>query len=76
MNRHAFVFREMYPAMSSLPKRVLYASMGLAGVVAVACVLDFVGGWTFAQHYGMDVMLLIGAGIVIYLAIDALAEQK
>jgi hypothetical protein len=76
MNRPAFVFREMYPAMTSLPKRVLYASMGLAGIVAVACVLDFVGGWTFAKHYVMDVMLLIGAGIVIYLAIDALAEQK
>jgi len=62
--------------MSSLPKRVLYASMGLAGVVAAACVLDLVGGWTFAHYWGMDVMLLIGAGIVIYLAIDALAEQK
>jgi uncharacterized membrane protein len=78
MNRPAFASRETFPAMSSLPKRVLYAAMGLAGIVAVACVLDFVtpGGWTFAQHYGMDVMLLIGAGIVIYLAIDALAEQK
>ncbi|HEV8068615.1 MAG TPA: hypothetical protein VGP76_12830 [Planctomycetaceae bacterium] len=76
MNRPALAFREIYPSMSSLPKRVLYASMGLAGVVAAACVLDLVGGWTFAHHWGMDVMLLIGAGIVIYLAIDALAEQK
>jgi uncharacterized membrane protein len=76
MNRPAFAFREIYPSMSSLPKRVLYASMGLAGIVGLACILDFVGGWTFAQHYGMDIMLLIGAGIVIYLAIDALAEQK
>jgi hypothetical protein len=76
MNRPAFAFREIHPSMSSLPKRVLYASMGLAGVVAAACILDFVGGWTFAKHYSMDVMLLIGSGIVIYLAIDALAEQK
>jgi uncharacterized membrane protein len=78
MNRPAFAFREIYPSMSSLPKRVLYASMALAGIVAAACLLDFVtpGGWTFAQHYGMDVILLIGSGIVIYLAIDALAEQK
>jgi len=78
MNQPAFALREIYPAMSSLPKRVLYASMALAGIVAGACILDFVtpGGWTFAQHYVMDVMLLIGSGIVIYLAIDALAEQK
>jgi hypothetical protein len=26
--------------------------------------------------YVMDVMFLVGAGIVIYLAIDALGEQK
>jgi hypothetical protein len=76
MNRPALAFREIYPSMSSLPKRILYASMGLAGIVAVACVLDFFGGVTFAGHWGMDIMLLIGAGIVIYLGIDALAEQK
>jgi hypothetical protein len=67
--------------MSSLPKRVLYGSMGLSGLVALAAVGDFVtGGMIFASHtmsgYVMDVMFLIGAGIVIYLAIDALAEQK
>jgi len=76
MNRTAFAFRETHRSMSSLPKRVLYAAMGLAGLVAFACLLDFVGGWTFSKHYGMDVMLLICSAIVIYLGIDALAEQK
>ena len=76
MNQPALAFREIHRSMTSLPKRVLYASMGLAGIVAVACVLDFVSGWTFASHYGMDIILLIAAGIVIYLGIDALAEQK
>jgi hypothetical protein len=67
--------------MSSLPKRVLYASIGLTGLVAAAAVIDFLtGGMVFASHsmsgYLMDVFFLIGSGIVIYLAIDALAEQK
>jgi hypothetical protein len=68
--------------MTSWPKRILYGSIGLTGLVAVAAVIDFVtGGMIFnASHttsgYVMDVMFLIGAGIVIYLAIDALAEQK
>jgi hypothetical protein len=68
--------------MTSWPKRILYASIGLTGLVAVAAVIDFVtGGMVFnASHstsgYVMDVMFFIGAGIVIYLAIDALAEQK
>jgi hypothetical protein len=68
--------------MTSWPKRILYASIGLAGLVALASVIDFVtGGMVFngtrsTSGYVMDVMFLIGAGIVIYLAIDALGEQK
>jgi len=67
--------------MNSLPKRVLYASIGLMGLVALAAVGDFVtGGMVFASQsmagYMMDIFFLAGAGIVIYLAIDALADQK
>jgi hypothetical protein len=67
--------------MNFQPKHVLYASIGVTGLVAAAAVLDFVtGGWVFATHsmagYVMDAMFIVGAGIVIYLAIDALAEQK
>ena len=67
--------------MNSVPKRVLQASIGLMGLVGVAAIIDFVtGGWVFASQsmsgYIMDVLFLIGAGIVIYLAIDALAEQR
>lgn len=67
--------------MTSWPKRILYGSIGATGLVAVAAVIDFVtGGMIFASHstsgYVMDALFLIGAGIVIYLAIDALGEQK
>ncbi len=67
--------------MNSLPKRVLYASIGVMGLVALAAAADFLtGGWIFASQsmsgYVMDFMFLAGAGVVIYLAIDALAEQK
>jgi hypothetical protein len=76
MTEPATAFREIFPSMTSLPKRVLYASMGLAGVVAAAAALDVVGGWIFEKHWGLDIVLLLGAGIVIYLGIEALAEQK
>jgi hypothetical protein len=67
--------------MNSLPKRVLYASIGVMGLVAAAAAVDFLtGGWVFASQsmsgYMMDALFLVGAGVVIYLAIDALAEQK
>jgi len=67
--------------MNSLPKSVLRASIGVMGLVAVAAAIDFLtGGWVFASNsmsgYVMDFLFLAGAGVVIYLAIDALAEQK
>jgi hypothetical protein len=67
--------------MNSVPKRVLYASIGLMGLVATAALIDFLtGGWVFASQsmsgYVMDFLFMAGAGIGIYLAIDALAEQK
>lgn len=71
-----------FALMTSWPKRFLYGSIGLAGLVSLAAVIDFVtGGMVFnasrsTSGYVMDVMFLIGAGIVIYLAIDALKEQK
>jgi uncharacterized membrane protein len=67
--------------MNSLPRRLLYASIGLTGLVAAIAVIDFVtGGGVFASHtmtgYVMDGLFIVGAGLTIYLAIDALAEQK
>jgi threonine/homoserine/homoserine lactone efflux protein len=67
--------------MNSLAKNVLYGSIGVAGLVAAGAVLDLVtGGGIFATHstagYVMDALFIVGAGIVIYLALDALAEQK
>jgi hypothetical protein len=66
--------------MSSLPKRILYLSMGLAGVVAVACVADLVMpptvNFVFGRSMVLDVIFLVAAGLVIYLSVDALREQK
>lgn len=62
--------------MTSLPKRILYGSIGIVGLVAVASVADIVTEFPFGRYIVMDVIFLVAAGIVIYLAIDALAEQK
>jgi peptidoglycan/LPS O-acetylase OafA/YrhL len=70
------VITERYRTMTSLPKRVLFASIGLMAIVILASILDIATGWTFAAHWGMDIVFLITAAIVIYLGIDALREQK
>ena len=72
----ALAITERYRAMTSLPKRVLYASIGLMGIVILASLIDVLTGWTFAKHWGMDIVFMIAAGVVIYLGFDALREQK
>jgi hypothetical protein len=80
MSPLTFASREQIRTMTSLPKRVLYASIGLAGLVILATLADIATGAVFgmdgARMWTMDVIFLICGGIVIYLAIDALAEQK
>ncbi len=60
-------FEEQHRIMNSLAKNVLYGSMGVAGLVAAAAVLDFVtGGGIFAAHsmagYVMDVLFIVVRG--------------
>lgn len=59
--------------MADLPKRVVIASIIVAGVVAVASVLDLVMGLPFGGKHTMvmDILFLICAGIVGYLGWDA-----
>jgi hypothetical protein len=76
MSRPAIAISQRYRAMTSLPKRVLYASIGLMALVILAAVIDMATGWTFASHWGMDITFMIAAGVVIYLGIEALREQK
>jgi hypothetical protein len=63
--------------MTSLSKRVLYVSMAVMILVALAAVVDMATpGWIFARSWAMDILFVVGAGIVIYLALDALKDQK
>jgi putative Ca2+/H+ antiporter (TMEM165/GDT1 family) len=62
--------------MNTLSKRVLYGSIGLAAAVVAASVVDILTGLLFARSMTMDICFLIGAGIVIYMAVDSLQDQK
>ncbi len=59
--------------MTELPKRVVIASMIVAGVVALAAILDLVAKIPFGGKHTMvmDILFLISAGIVGYLAWDS-----
>ncbi|MGH7200245.1 MAG: hypothetical protein ACREJB_06545 [Planctomycetaceae bacterium] len=62
--------------MADVSKKVIYGSMGVAGLVILVCLLDLVLGMPFAGMMVMDIMFLIGAGIVLYLGWDALQDLR
>lgn len=62
--------------MSPTSKSLLIGSMVVAGLVAVLAAIDMVLGFPFAKRVVMDIMLLLGAGLVLYLGIDSYLELK
>jgi len=52
-------------------KSMVVGSMIAAGVVAAASVMDLVFKFPFSGQILMDVMFLIGAGLVGYMGYDA-----
>ena len=57
--------------MANASKQMVIGAMAVAGIVALAAIADLVIGVPFAGRMVMDIMFLIGAGLVIYMSWDA-----
>ena len=62
--------------MSNTSKYMVIGSMVIGLVVAVAALLDIATGFPFAGKKLMDVMFLVGAGLVLYLGWDTYNEFR
>lgn len=62
--------------MTNSSKYMIIGSMAAAGLVAVAALIDMFAGVPFAKQVVMDIMFLLGAGVVIYMGWDAMQESK
>ena len=61
---------------SNLPKNLIFASFGVAGLVSVLAILDIVASFPFAGSMTMDILFLLSAAIVGYLAWDAFKDMS
>ena len=52
-------------------KRMIFASWIIAGIVLAVAAADLAIGFPFGRQVVMDVMFLLGAALVGYLAFDA-----
>lgn len=62
--------------MSNSSKYMIFGSMGASALVALAAILDIATGIPFRRQFLMDILFLIGAGIVIYMGWDTYQESK
>jgi hypothetical protein len=60
---------------SNLPKNLVFGSFGAAGLVAVLAILDIVTTFPFAGSMTMDILFILSAAIVGYLAWDAYKDM-
>lgn len=62
-------------AASSLPKNLVMGSFAVAGLVAAAALLDMVAKIPFAGQITFDILFLLAALVVGYLAYDAYKDM-
>jgi hypothetical protein len=62
--------------MASQSRNIVFGSMGVAGLMGVAAILDLALSVPFGGQMVWDIMLLLAAAIVIYMGIDCLKEIR
>jgi len=60
---------------SNLPKNLVFGSFGAAGLVGVLAILDIVTTFPFAGTMLLDILFILSAAIVGYLAWDAYKDM-
>jgi hypothetical protein len=62
--------------MANMTKNVIIGSMGIAGVVALLAIVDLIVGFPFQGQMLMDIMFIIGAGMVGYMGWDSYRDLR
>ena len=62
--------------MAGNARGFIFGSIGAAGLMAVAAVLDIALRIPFQGQTLLDVMFILAAGLVIYMAIDCLKDFR
>lgn len=62
--------------MAGNARNVVFGSMGVAGLMGLAAILDLVLQIPFQGQMVLDIMFLLAAGLVIYMGVDCLKDMK
>ena len=62
--------------MAVKARNVVFGSIGVAGAMGLAAILDLVLGIPFGGQMVLDIMFILAAALVIYMGVDCLKEIK
>jgi hypothetical protein len=62
--------------MAGRARNIVFGSLGVSALMVVAAILDIVLGIPFGGEMTWDIMLILAAGLVIYMGIDCLKEIR
>lgn len=62
--------------MAVKARNVVFGSIGVAGAMGLAAILDLVLGVPFGGQMILDIMFILAGALVIYMGIDCLKEIK
>ena len=51
-------------------------SMGVAGLMGLAAILDLALGFPFGGQMVLDIMFILAAGLVVYMGIDCMKDMR
>lgn len=60
--------------MSGLSKNLVVASLIMTGIVAVAAILDLAMGIPYGRKVVLDIMFLLGAGLIGYMGYETIKD--
>lgn len=62
--------------MAGQSRNIVMGSMGIAGLMGVAAILDLVLKFPFGGQMVFDIMFLLGAALIVYMGIDCMKDLK
>ena len=62
--------------MTDVSKKMVVGSMIASGAVVIAVGVDMAVGFPFNKSYVMDILFLLGAGLVGYMSYDAYQDLR
>ena len=62
--------------MAGQARNIVFGSLGVAGLMGGAAILDLALGVPFGGQMIWDIMLILAAGLVVYMGIDCLKDIR